>query len=41
MKRIESNYSWKKGLFAYIKDHLCLTKGHLENPEGQAEVELP
>ena len=28
----------QKGLFTSIKGCLCLTKGHLDNPEGQAEV---
>ena len=27
-------------LFASIKRHLCLTKGLLDNLEGQAEVEF-
>ena len=27
------------GLFASIKGHLCLTKGHLDHPEGHPEVE--
>ena len=27
--------------FISIKGHLCLTKGHLYNPEGQVEVESP
>ena len=31
----------QEGLFASIKGHLCLTKGHLGNPEAQVEVELP
>ena len=26
------------GLFISIKGHLCLTKGHLDNPEGQMEI---
>ena len=30
-----------KGLFTSIKGHLCLIKGHLDNPEGQVEVEFP
>ena len=30
----------QKGLFLSIKEHLCLTKGHLDNPGGQ-EVEFP
>ena len=28
----------QKGLFVSIKGHLCLTKGHLDNPEGQMEI---
>ena len=28
----------RKGLFVSIKGHLCLTKGHLDNPEGQMEI---
>ena len=31
----------QKGLFASITGHLCLTKGHLNNPDGQVEVESP
>ena len=31
----------QKGLFVSIKGRLCLTKGHLDNPEGQVEVESP
>ena len=31
----------QEGLFASIKEHLCLTKGHLDSPEGQVEVESP
>ena len=30
-----------KGLFAAMKGHLRLTKGHLESPEGPVEVESP
>ena len=30
----------QKGLFASIKGHLCLTNGHLDNPEGQVEAQL-
>ena len=26
---------------ASIKEHRCLTRGHLGNPEGQVEVESP
>ena len=29
-----------KGLVVSIKGHLCLTKGHLDYPEGQVEVEI-
>ena len=28
----------QEGLFTSIKEHLCLTKGPLDNPEGQVEV---
>ena len=28
-------------LFASIKGHLCFTKRHLDNSEGQVEVESP
>ena len=28
-----------KGLSVSIKVHLCLTKGHLANPEGQVEIQ--
>ena len=31
----------QKGRFPSIKGNLCLTKGHLDNPEGQVEVESP
>ena len=31
----------QKGLFASIKGHLCLAKGHLDNPKGQVGVESP
>ena len=31
----------QEGLFASIKGHLCLTKGHLDNPEGPLKVESP
>ena len=30
-----------KGPLASIKGHLCLTKGHLNNPEGPVEIEFP
>ena len=30
-----------KGLFPATKWHLCMTKGHLDNPEGPGEVESP
>ena len=30
-----------KGIFASLKRHLCLTKGHVGNPEGPVEVESP
>ena len=29
---------FQQGLFGSIKSHLCLTKEHLDNPEGQMEV---
>ena len=29
----------QKGFFASSKGDLCLTKGHLNNPEGWVEVE--
>ena len=29
----------QKGLFASIKENLCLTRGHLDNSEGQVEIE--
>ena len=28
----------RKRLFGSMKGHLCLTKGHLDNREGQVEV---
>ena len=31
----------QKEFFASIKEHLCLTKGHLDNPEGQVKVVSP
>ena len=31
----------QKGLFASIKENLCLTRGHLDNSEGQVEIESP
>ena len=31
----------QKVLFTSIKGHLCLTKGHLDNPERQVVVEFP
>lgn len=31
----------QKGLFALIKGHLCLANGHLDNLEGDVEVESP
>ena len=30
----------QEGLFASITGHLRLTKGHLDNPEGEVEVEF-
>ena len=35
-ERIESNSS-----LTSVKGHLSLTKGHLDNPEGQVEFESP
>ena len=40
MKELNQNILGK-GLFAAVKGHLCLTKGHLDNPEGPMEVESP
>ena len=31
----------KEGLLAWRKGHLCLSKGHLDNPEGQMQIESP
>ena len=31
----------RKGLFAWVKRKLYLTKGHLSNQEGQVEFEYP
>ena len=28
-----------KGLFISIKEHLCLSEGHLANPGGQVEIQ--
>ena len=33
------NWIFGKGFFTAIKEHLCLTKEHLDNPEGPVEVE--
>ena len=30
-----------KGLYVSIKGYLCLTRGHLANPEGQVEIKFP
>ena len=30
-----------KGFFASINKHLCLTKGHLDNPEEPVKVDSP
>ena len=30
-----------KGLFVSIKWHLCLTRGHLVNPEDEVEIKFP
>ena len=40
MKRLNQIFL-QKGLFVATKEHLCLIKGHLDNPEGQMEVESP
>ena len=40
MKELNQNI-FGKGLFAAIKGHLCLRKGHLDNPEGLVELEHP
>ena len=40
MKELNQNI-FGKGLFAAIKGHLCLRKGHLGNPEGLVELEHP
>ena len=40
MKELNRNI-FGKGLFAAIKGHLCLRKGHLDNPEGLVELEHP
>ena len=37
---IEANY-FLKGLFASIKDHLCLTKGRWDTLEGPIVVKSP
>ena len=29
-----------KGLFISMKGHVCLTKGHLTNPEGQVGIKF-
>ena len=39
MKRIKSKLFLDKMLFTYIKGHLYLIKGHLDDPEGQVWVE--
>ena len=39
MKRIESNYSWKRALCLYRRAPF-LTKRHLDNLEGQVEVDF-
>ena len=31
----------EKGLFASIKGYLCLSKGHLDYPEENLEIEYP
>ena len=40
MKELDQNVL-QKGFFASIKGHLCLTRKHWDNPEGQVEVESP
>ena len=40
MKELDQNVL-QKGFFASIKGHLCLTREHWDNPEGQVEVESP
>ena len=40
MKELNQNILGKR-LFTVIKRHFCLTKGHLDNPEGPVEVESP
>ena len=40
MKELDQNILGK-GLFAAINRHLCLTKGHLDNPKGSVEIESP
>ena len=40
MKELNQNV-FGKGLSAAIKGHLCLRKGHLDNPEGLVELEHP
>ena len=38
MKELNQNIHGK-GLFASVTRHLCLTKGHLDNPEGLVDIE--
>ena len=38
MKELNQNILGKE-LFASVKRHLCLTKGHLDNPEGLVDIE--
>ena len=40
MKELNQNILGK-GLFTAIKWHHCLTKEHLDSPEGPVEVESP
>ena len=40
MKELDQ-FFFLEGLFTSIKGQLCLTKGYLNNPVGQAEVEFP
>ena len=40
MKSIESNYSWKRALCLYKTAFFLFdNRAHLDNPEGQVEVE--
>ena len=39
LKRKNVQIALQKLFFASLKEHLCLTKGHLDNPEVQVEIE--